>query len=219
MGTDGVLLGAWTNINGRQSIADLGCGTGLISLMLAQRNLEANFTAIDISHEAVDITNKNFAQSRWSNRLKVKQADFNTLELDQKFDLIVSNPPYFRKSQKPTKETNKRSKHDTAFNLSNFSNTINAITQPNARVSIILPLEESQVFQQYLEHHDFKLIRRCEVQALASKPIERILTEFQKGRTAKQELIEEQLIIQNSNTRHDYTDDFIKLTKDYYLIL
>ena len=100
VGTDGVLLGAWTNLSQSRRILDIGTGTGLIALMMAQRVPEVPITAIDIDAEAVNQANENFSASPWNNRLEAVLQDVCTYTEKNSFDTIVSNPPYFINSLK-----------------------------------------------------------------------------------------------------------------------
>src|SRR5690606_40526283 len=95
VGTDGVLLGVLANISEAESVLEVGTGTGLISLMLAQRNIKLTVTALDINPEAVALANGNFQNSSYADRLEAVQADFKTFRTNTRFDLIISNPPYF----------------------------------------------------------------------------------------------------------------------------
>lgn len=95
IGTDAVLLGALAGVFGKQNILEIGTGTGIISLMLAQRNSEANITAIDINPEAVGLARENFENTPFKERLKAFEKDFKTFGSSDKFDFVVSNPPYF----------------------------------------------------------------------------------------------------------------------------
>ena len=95
VGTDAVLLGVLSSVHLAKKVLEVGTGTGIISLMLAQRNPEANILAIDINSEAVDIAQNNFSNSPFSERIKSQLQDFKKFETLEKFDLIISNPPYF----------------------------------------------------------------------------------------------------------------------------
>ena len=95
IGTDGVLVGAWADVEDDWRILDVGTGTGLIALMLAQRNASAKIVGIDISHEAVEEARDNFSRSPWATRLSAIEGDVCGFEGSEKFDHIVSNPPYF----------------------------------------------------------------------------------------------------------------------------
>ena len=98
MGTDGVLLGAMCSVENAKNILEVGAGTGLVSLMLAQRNSNAEILAIDIDKNAVKLAEKNFRNSSFSERLRILNQDFKNFNGEEKFDLIVSNPPYFEEN-------------------------------------------------------------------------------------------------------------------------
>ena len=96
VGTDGVLLGAWTSVESAHRILDIGTGTGLVALMLVQRSLpDANIVALEIDEAAVGQARENIIRSPWKERVEVVQADFRKYRSSDKFDVIVSNPPYF----------------------------------------------------------------------------------------------------------------------------
>ena len=96
VGTDGVLLGAWTSVQGAHSILDVGTGTGLVALMLAQRSLpNTNIVALEIDEAAARQAKENIVRSPWKKQIEVVQADFRKYQSPEKFDVIVSNPPYF----------------------------------------------------------------------------------------------------------------------------
>jgi tRNA1Val (adenine37-N6)-methyltransferase len=99
VGTDGVLLGSMATVNNALNVLEIGTGTGLISLMLAQRNSNAQFLGIDINKEASNLTKINFENSPFKSRLKNIHCDFKNFDMDKNFDLIVSNPPYFEASE------------------------------------------------------------------------------------------------------------------------
>ena len=96
VGTDAVLIGVLSNVVNAKQILEVGTGTGIISLMLAQRNANANILALDINAEAVKISQNNFSNSPFSDKIKSQLQDFKNFETDEKFDLIISNPPYFK---------------------------------------------------------------------------------------------------------------------------
>ncbi len=98
VGTDGVLLGASATVEKAENILEIGTGTGLIALMIAQRNPKAFITAIDLNEEAVTLASENFRNSPYRDRLKAILQDFKQIKTEEKFDLIVSNPPYFEEN-------------------------------------------------------------------------------------------------------------------------
>ena len=98
VGTDGVLLGAMCNVKNAKKIFEIGTGTGLISLMLAQRNVSAKILAIDINESAVKLASENFRNSIFNENLKVELKDFKNFETNENFDLVVCNPPFFEEN-------------------------------------------------------------------------------------------------------------------------
>ena len=117
VGTDGVLLGAWTDVSSSQQILDIGTGTGLIALMLAQRNVTAHITAIDIDEEAIEQAQGNIAASPWKNRIEVMKQDFCQYSANRLFDTIVSNPPYFNQSLKGPDSQRNTARHTDSLEL------------------------------------------------------------------------------------------------------
>ena len=111
VGTDGVLLGAWCPVEHARTVLDVGTGCGVIALMIAQRNAFAHIDGIDIEHDAVSEATINFSRSPWSGRLTAREMDFNTMNSQEAYDLIVSNPPYFSDSLMPLDECRSMARH------------------------------------------------------------------------------------------------------------
>ena len=131
VGTDGVLLGALANISDKKRILEVGTGSGLISLMLAQRNPDCQITAIDINEKAVLLAKENFENSAFSDRLSVMQSDFKNFHDDEAYDLVVSNPPYFDENSS-AKDAVARQKIEL-----NFSDLIRKSSQLISDLSLI----------------------------------------------------------------------------------
>ena len=115
VGTDGVLLGAWCPVEGAQRVLDVGTGCGVIALMVAQRNSDARIQGIDIDNAAIEEASLNFARSPWAERLTAKVADFNGLTGLDRYDLIVSNPPYFTNGVLPTGDARTVARHTASL--------------------------------------------------------------------------------------------------------
>ena len=115
VGTDGVLLGAWCPVDGAQRVLDVGTGCGVIALMIAQRNSLATIDAIDIDHDSIEEAAYNFMNSPWPERLTAIEGDFNGLDTGQRYDLIVSNPPFFTNGVLPTGEARTTARHTGAL--------------------------------------------------------------------------------------------------------
>lgn len=215
VGTDGVLLGSWCSIVGAKKVLDIGCGTGLIALMVAQRNPEAEIIAIDISPEAIKDCETNFKSSPWSKRVEAKEIalqEFVNQEVDP-FDLIICNPPYFKNSLKSEKSNKNLARHDDSLPFSLFFELVSRLLNAKGRFSIIIPYERADEAIVIAKKNSLNVFKNCSVFATINshKPI-RSLIEFRK---TTQEALLETLSIEIE--RHRYTDEYTLLTKEFYL--
>ncbi len=232
VGTDGVLLGAWAAVEGAKRILDIGTGTGLIALMMAQRNEKALIDAVEIDKKAYEEAKYNFEISKWSNRLSIFHdsiQDFakNTAE---KYDFIISNPPYFINSTKSDKAAKNQVRHTDSLSFDELLNAVNQLLTKDGKFCVVLPFYEGEQFynlatEPSLSNRDTSgqakanklyCIKKVIVRGREFKPVERLLIEFSKEKKTYEE---NNLIIQNSPKRHDYTEDYINLTKDFYLFM
>ena len=211
VGTDGVLLGAWANSDNVKRILDIGTGTGVIALQMAQRNPIAHIYAVEIDDTAAKRARANFDISPWAERLTVEQTAVQEFAPAEKFDLIVSNPPYFVDSLLPpdAKRSTARHTHDLTFE--ELDSAVCRLLDDNGRFALILPVTE---FEKYLALTQLHLVRRCDVCPVEGGAIKRIMGEFAKQPTTEIEI--ENIAIERGR-RGDYTDDYRALTKDFYL--
>ena len=211
VGTDGVLLGAWANSDNVKRILDIGTGTGVIALQMAQRNPIAHIHAVEIDDTAAKRARANFDLSPWAERLTVEQTAVQEFAPAEKFDLIVSNPPYFVDSLLPpdAKRSTARHTHDLTFE--ELDSAVCRLLDENGRFALILPITE---FEKYLALTQLHLVRRCDVCPVEGGAIKRIMGEFAKQPTTEIEI--ENIAIERGR-RGDYTDDYRALTKDFYL--
>ena len=211
VGTDGVLLGAWAACEGAKRILDIGTGTGLIALMLAQRNPEAQIQAVEIDETATRRARSNFDKSPWAERLEVKCCAVQEFNPAEKFDLIISNPPYFVDSLLPpdAKRSTARHTHDLSFE--ELDKAVCRLLADEGRFALILPTAE---FEKYLSITQLQLVRRCDVYPKIGAEIKRVMAEFAKSETA--DVTHEKITIEQE-CRGDYTDEYRTLTKDFYL--
>ena len=214
VGTDGVLLGAWANTADVKSILDVGTGSGLIALMLAQRNKEANIHAIDISNDAVEQATINFNNSDWKNRLTVELVDFKTLEKKELFDLIVSNPPFFENSFKSNLIDKNLARHaDVGLNTIDLLQHSTSRLTTEGKLALILPVEQAETSIKQAVQCKLFLTRLTKIYPTPEKEAHRYLMEFSKTQTA---CAEDKLIIEEFG-RHLYSKEYIEITKDFYL--
>jgi len=216
VGVDGVLLGAWTNVKNTNQILDIGTGTGLIALMLAQRS-NLMIDAIDIDSNAVKQASENFKLSPWSNRVKVTEISLQDFakSTNERYDLIVSNPPYFVNSLKtPTEERSLARHTDTLTHEELIMNAL-VLLKPTGRISIILPVKEALQCQDYALSKGLFCIRQVNVIPKPNAVAKRILLEFSLDLLEKEVA---ELVIEGDQ-RHQYSKEFCLLVKEFYLKL
>ena len=215
IGTDGVLLGAWASVQEKaNSVLDIGAGTGLISLMLAQRSFAETIDAIEIEENAYEQCVENFEASDWANRLFCYHAGLDEFveEIEEKYDLIVSNPPFFSEdvSSGNTSRDVARQSHSLPFE--ELLHGVSKLLSQDGLFAIIIPFKEEEKFITLAIQKELFPKRITRVKGSTSSKTKRSLIEFTND---KNEVIEDQLIIEKG--RHKYTDQYIDLTKEFYL--
>jgi len=216
VGTDGVLLGAWSNIDEAKSILDIGTGTGLIALMLAQRT-NATITAVDVEENACEQAKMNFDASPWTDRLNIIHSKVQDFHSDNLFDLIVSNPPYF--SGYYSSDNLLRDIARSADVLLSYEELIlssKKLLFDNGRLSLILPADQQEKIISIANQNGLSLSRLTFVKTKKTKDAKRILLEFVNTSNEVIAIIDE-LIIQSDDNGRVYTQEYINLTKDFYL--
>ncbi len=211
VGTDGVLLGAWAECEGARRILDIGTGTGVIALQMAQRNPTAQVQAVEIDETAARRARANFDNSPWAERLQVTQTAVQEFEPTEKFDLIISNPPYFVDSLLPpdAKRSTARHTHDLTFE--ELDKAVCRLLAENGKFALILPVTE---FEKYLSLTQLHLVRRCDVLPVKGGAVKRVMGEFAKHESS--EMKRETLAIEVER-RGEFSDEYRTLTKDFYL--
>lgn len=212
VGTDGVLLGSWAQIKPNGHLLDIGTGTGLIALMLAQR-CNAVIDAIDIEKSAFEQATFNAAKSPWGKRISVFHSSLQDFKPNKKYDLIVSNPPYFKNSIEA--KTNERSlaRHSKALSLHEIIDfTFNHLST-EGKLSIILPTENFEELVVIAKNNKLSLCRKTKVLPTPQSIPKRMLAEFCFTPT---ECVSDSLIIEDKG-RHGYSGEYIALTNEFYL--
>jgi tRNA1Val (adenine37-N6)-methyltransferase len=214
VGTDGVLLGAWASCENAQNILDIGTGTGLIALMLAQRS-KANVKALEIDELAAIQAKENIANSSWKNRVEIVKDDFidfseNTNKL---FDLIVTNPPYFENALLSPIRERTIARHTQQLNYEAIIAGVSKLLSKIGIFSLIVPIEFEKKIEDLCFEQDMFLERICFVKPTPQKESKRVLMEFSRN---KKPLTKSALIIETGK-RHEYSQEYIELTKDFYL--
>lgn len=210
VGTDGVLLGAWVDLQGVKSVLDVGTGTGLISLMMTQRNECLNVRALEIDQDALEDALFNFTLSPWRNRLFLTATALQLFPLQQ-FDLIVSNPPYFGEDFKSPNEGRNKARSQEFLTVAALIDY--AVSSNSKRLAVIYPTEVLKELREGCSEKGWYINKLCFVKPTPTKPAKRIIVEMSSESI---DLIEEELIIEDKG-RHQYSDAYINLTKDFYL--
>jgi tRNA1Val (adenine37-N6)-methyltransferase len=214
VGTDAVLLGAWVNASSSQNILDIGTGTGVIAIMLAQKST-ATIDALDIDVNAVEQATENVNTCPWKSRINLHLTSFQDFSDNQqkKYDLIVSNPPYFVDSTKTPEESRTYARHTDMLEFEELLDGVLRLLTDEGQFYLILPSKEGELFRDIAEAKDLYLTKLVRVKARQDKPEKRYLMRFEKKRKS---FSETSLIIED-HERHSYTDEYKELTKDYYL--
>ena len=209
VGTDGVLLGVLANVSQANNVLEVGTGTGLISLMLAQRNSGAYFLGVEINEEAVRLTRLNFENSPFNVRLKNILQDFKAFETAEKFDLIVSNPPYF--------EGNPSSKDIIArqtieLNFAELISKSAKLLSENGIFSVIIPNDVESVFIGIAQQNQLFLNRKINIYGIQNSKIKRLVLEF----SLQQNVLDEcDFVIEKSPRK--YSDQYLEFTKEFHV--
>ena len=214
VGTDAVLLGAWATVSGAARILDIGTGTGVIAIMLAQRS-DAEITGIEIEKNATEEALANVRHSPWPGRLKILHTSFQEIikSSNEQFDLIVSNPPFFINAKRPYNHNLAIARHSEKLTLHELAKGVDKLMNPDGRLAMILPVFAAKICIPLAEKYELHLSRLTEVQPNEAKPPHRYLMEFCKKSS---KLHKESIAIRNASN-DDFTEAYKRLTRDYYL--
>ncbi|MBI2280080.1 MAG: methyltransferase [Bacteroidetes bacterium] len=212
VGTDGVLLGAWTKTPNGTAL-DIGSGTGLIALMIAQRNANCFIDAIDLNKDAFLQTKINIENSHWNNRITAHHSALQDFKPDKKYQLIVSNPPFFVNSSKSGNEAKNLARHTDELSFNDLLQVVANLLLPDGIFSVVLPFAAATAFIELAKTHQLCLNRLCEVKPNLAKPPKRVLMEF----SLHGKELETATLTIETNQRHVYTQAYQNLTKEFYL--
>lgn len=216
IGTDGVLLGAWTPIeHNPYSILDIGTGTGIIALMLAQRSQAAQIDALEIDEEAYEQATDNFENSPWNDRLFCFHAGLDEFmeEPEDEYDLIVSNPPFHQEDYKSNNEQRDLARFQDAMPFEDLIEAADLLLSENGIFAVIIPFKEEEKFLNLAHEYELYPVKITRVKGTPTTEIKRSLLAFSRNQTT--DFPVDELIIETA--RHQYTPDYIELTKDFYL--
>jgi tRNA1Val (adenine37-N6)-methyltransferase len=215
VGTDAVLIGAWAQAAKAKRILDIGTGTGIIALMMAQKS-NAEIDAIDIEKSSYEQAEENASHSHWHARIKVHHASLQDFikHTGKKYDIIITNPPYFVDSYKAPDEERKHARHNDTLSFADLVEGVKKLLSDTGKFYIILPTKEAIDFKALAEKKGLFLAKRLRVKTkLVNDTEKRHLMQFG---FASVPLVDQTLSIEKEG-RHDYTDEYKLLTGDFYL--
>ena len=214
VGTDSVLLGAWTNHSNPKMILDIGCGTALLTLMMAQRFQDAVITGVEIDSHAMLDAKLNVDRSAWGNRIDLIEGNFFEVDLPQYYDLIISNPPFFSIDTPSPIENRAVARSGKRTLLNDWIIEAKKKMQKSGVMAVILPMNQKAVLEKIANDNDLFIHRICLVKPNTSKEAHRFMVELQLNK-CDHPVIESIMI--EKEIRHDYSDEYIKLTRSFYL--
>jgi tRNA1Val (adenine37-N6)-methyltransferase len=216
IGTDGVLLGAWTPIsNNPQSILDIGTGTGVIALMLAQRSTAEQIDALEIDEEAYEQAMDNFENSPWSERLFCFHAALDEFveEPEDEYDVIVSNPPFYSEDYKTEYNQRDLARFQDAMPFEDLIEAADLLLSENGIFSLIIPYKEEENFVALAKEYKLFPFKITRVKGTPTTDTKRSLLALSRNEILN--FFIDELVIETA--RHIYTPEYIKLTKEFYL--
>lgn len=216
VGTDSVLLGAWCPIdNNPISVLDIGAGTGILSLMLAQRTNAEQIDSVEIDEEAYEQCVSNYENSPWSDRLFCYHAGLDELVEDpeDEYDIIISNPPFYSEDFKTESAQRDLARFQDALPFEDLVEAADLLLSENGIFAVVIPFKEEEKFIDLCAEFELYPVKVTRVKGSHKTPIVRSLMAFKRYELSVLEA--DELVVEIN--RHEYTDDYINLTKDFYL--
>lgn len=213
VGTDAVLLGAWAVVEQAKTILDIGTGSGVIAIMMAQRSSEeTKIDAVEILIEDAQQASNNVSNCPWPEKITVSNNRIQDFYPGKKYDLIVCNPPFFSNSLLPPNEKRSKARHPNTLSLDELIAATIRLLLPNGKLCIILPFAESETFTTKARSNKLLLHRLTRFFTRSGKLQERSLMQFAFTHQSPRE---ESLFLYEAND--EWTEGYHQLTKDFYL--
>ena len=213
-------LGAVADVENSRRVLDIGCGTGLLCLMTAQRNQMAEIVGIDIDEDAVRGATQNCEASKWSRRITIvgKSLQEFVKTAPSTFDKIITNPPYFEDSLKAPKASRTLARHTDSLPFSELASSASTLLSEDGSLSIILPTDAHEKFEKIAEEYGLYLRKKTLVYPKPGAEVKRVVGEFvriknEECRIKNVDVVE--LTIE-TDVRHQYTEEYIRLTREFY---
>lgn len=215
IGTDGVLLGAWVSLENEPSnILDIGAGTGIITLQLAQRSKAETIDAVEIDDDAYEQCTENLENSPWGDRVFCYHTSVQefAIEIEEKYDLIITNPPFYSEDYKTESKARDIARFNDALSFEHLIASVGKLLSEEGIFALIIPRKEEDNFIELASEVGLSPERICRVRGTQNSEVKRSMIALSFRST---KAIFEELIIETS--RHEYTEEYIKLVKDFYL--
>jgi tRNA1Val (adenine37-N6)-methyltransferase len=213
VGTDGTLLGAWTTLENAKHILDIGTGSGLIAIMAAQRTREqSSVEAIEVSQPDCEQALENIRRSPWPDKIKIYHTSLQKFHSAQKFDCIISNPPYFNNSYKPPNESRITPRHTDTLSFEELITHSRRLLKDTGRLNVVMPYAEGLQFIELAKQQGFYITRQWSFLTRQEKPIERWLLEFS---LESLEVETGEILLYSKGG--EWSDGYKELTKEFYL--
>jgi len=211
-GTDAILLGSWCNVESIESALDIGSGSGIISLFIAARS-QARVTAVEIDSASVKESERNFESSPFAERMQVVKTNINDFFTEQKFDLIVSNPPFFTGDLHSPDKRKTNARHTETLSFYDLCSVANRLLTEEGRFCVVLPYSQKTVFEQTARKNNLFALRELLIFPRRGAEPNRINIEFGKSKT--NEIKRELFIVREENNK--FTDQYREWLGEYYL--
>lgn len=211
IGTDALLLGSWTDVSSAKHILEVGCGCGVISLMMAQRSPEAQIIAIDIDEESVKEANGNFKSSPFPNQPVAHFQDYAHMQSTVLYDLVVCNPPFFRDSMAAPEIRRHKARHQERFHVSSFFIKMYEISASSAEISMVFPFDDFKFWTEEAQLAGWFVKRSLSVRHKEGYPFSRILVNFSK---VKFDIASDELLIHEQGK---FSNNYSFLMRDFLL--
>lgn len=216
IGSDGMMLGAWVQLEHADRILDIGTGSGLIALMQAQKYPRAYITGVDIHEGSILDATDNASKTPWSNRLHFTCSDVKTYHPEKKFDAIISNPPFFVNSTKSNNKALSTAKHTDSLSPLDIIDLCPNLLNVNGKVTMILPFDLGTEVIQYALTKGFHLTRKCIVYPVSYKKPNRLIFEL-KLTSEPVEYLEESIFVRDSAKNNAFSDGYKSLLSDFMI--
>lgn len=214
VGIDGVLLGAWADVDNAACLLDIGTGTGLLALMAAQRS-EALIDAVELEPEAAAEALSNFNNSKWHHRISLFVCPFQQYESSRKYDHLISNPPFFADSPRSADVRRAQARHADSLSLDELLTKASSLLSPAGKISLVLPAASEERLRFLVREKSLFINRLCRVSPDETKKPHRLLAELSGEPTPVKNA---DLFIRNAGSGA-YTDQYRELTREFYLAI